>query len=113
MTVHPSGVQIYSLSGEFLRNPVAKDFIDQLDHDLEQGKRKFLLNLKNLKQLDSSGLSILLRFFTKVRNKGGDSSMIHPSVSIRKLLEISKLNTVFRIEESEEAAIQHLTAQEA
>jgi anti-anti-sigma factor len=113
MTLHPSGVKIYSLSGEFLRNPVAKEFIDQLEHDLEQGERKFLLNLHDLKQLDSSGLSILVRFFTKIRNKGGDSSMIHPSISVLKLLEISKLNTVFRLEESENAAIQHLTAQEA
>ena len=111
--LHPLGVCIYSLNGDFLRNATAEEFIDQLEHDLEKGKRKFLLNLKDLKHIDSSGLSVLLRFFTKIRNKGGDSSIIHPAVSVLKLLEISKLNTVFRIETSEESAIQHLTAHEA
>jgi anti-anti-sigma factor len=110
---HPSGVTIYSLTGQLLLVETANQLVEKVEQDLERNQRLFIMDLKGLDHVNSSGLNSLLRTFTKIRNKGGESVIINPSPSVKKLLEISKLNTVFRIETSEESAIQHLTAHEA
>ena len=112
-TIHPSGVLIYSLSGQLLSAETADQMVRQADNDLEKGKKRFIVDISKLEHVNSSGLNCLLRTFTKIRNKGGESVILNPSTSVKKLLEISKLNTVFRIETNEESALQHLTAHEA
>lgn len=107
---HPSGVTVYALNGQLLSAETANELVEQVEHDLEQNQRLFMVDIAGLDHVNSSGLNSLLRTFTKIRNKGGGSVILNPSSSVKKLLEISKLNTVFRIENSEESAIQHLTA---
>ncbi len=110
---HPSGVQIYSLSEQLMTSETAHHLVEKVEEDLEVGQRKFILDITEVEHMNSSGLNSMLRSFTKIRNKGGESVILNPSNSVNKLLEISKLNTVFRIESSEEQAIQHLTANKA
>lgn len=110
---HPSGVRIYSLSGQLMTIETAKNLVNKVEEDLEKGQRLFIVDIAQVEHMNSSGLNSMLRSFTKIRNKGGESVILKPSNSVKKLLEISKLNTVFRIESSEEQAIQHLTANKA
>lgn len=113
MTKHSSGVRIYALGGQLLTIETAGELVNKVETDLERGHRLFIIDIGSLDHMNSSGLNNLLRVFTKIRNKGGESIILNPSVSVKKLLEISKLNTVFRVETSEESAIQHLTAHKA
>lgn len=110
MSKHPQGVVVFSLSGQLLSPEVAEELVDAADKALEAGSRKFLVDINNLEHVNSSGLNSLLRTFTKVRNKGGDLTILNPSASIEKLLKISKLDTVFHIAHDEDAAINELTA---
>lgn len=112
-TKHSSGVRIYSLGGQLLAIETANELVNKVENDLERGQRLFIVDITDIEHMNSSGLNSLLRTFTKIRNKGGESIILNPSSSVKKLLEISKLNTVFRVETSEESAIQHLTANKA
>jgi anti-sigma B factor antagonist len=70
---------------------------------LEQGERRFVLNLKDVSYIDSAGLGQLVRAYTTVLNAGGELRLLSPGPRVRYLLEITKLNTVFTVLDSESA----------
>jgi anti-sigma B factor antagonist len=75
---------------------------------VERGEQYFVINLGNVSYLDNSGLGQLCSIYTVARNRGGDMVLVKPTTRTRKLLEITKLNTVFRSFDSEADAISAL-----
>ena len=76
---------------------------EQITAFLNQGHREFVLNMAELDYIDSFGLGQLVCIWTSIRNKNGHMKLVRPGEKVSKLLEITKLNTVFQIE-SEHAA---------
>ena len=111
--MHPSGVVILLLEGRILTSEDFNRVNDLMDKAVNEGHRKFILPLDKVSHVNSSGLNLLLRLFTKARNKGGDLWMVAPSSGVDKLLKISKLNTVFNICANQTEALNQLNAQEA
>ena len=77
---------------------------------MEQGERYFIIRLANVSYLDNSGLGQLCLIYTVVRNRGGDMALLMPTSRIKKLLSITKLDTVFRSFEYETDAVVSLLA---
>jgi len=77
-----------------------RDFIRQL---LDSGERRLVLNVAAISYLDSAGLGKLVSQYVTVKSAGGDISLLSPGPRIRELLQITRLNTVFTIFESEAA----------
>ena len=77
---------------------------------MEQGDRFFMINLANVTYLDNSGLGQLCWFYTVVRNRGGDLTLLRPTCRIKKLLSITKLDTVFQLFECEADAVSAMQA---
>jgi len=75
---------------------------------VERGDRYFVINLGNVSYLDNSGLGQLCWIYTVARNRGGEMVLVKPTSQTMRLLEITKLNTVFRSFESEADAISAL-----
>ena len=73
---------------------------------LEQGQRKFLLNLANVDYIDSSGLGELVSSFTTVKNSEGQLKLLSLTRRVRDLMQITKLLTVFDVFDSEPEALQ-------
>jgi anti-sigma B factor antagonist len=73
---------------------------------LAENKRHFVLNLRGVDYIDSSGLGQLISIWTSIRNKSGHMTILSPSKRVDRLLEITRLNTVFEIFADETAAIQ-------
>ena len=59
-----------------------------------------LVDISNVRYVNSSGIGVLITILTKVRNKGGDMYLINPSDHVRKLLIITKLQAIFNIVET-------------
>ena len=76
---------------------------EQITAFLNQGHREFVLNMTELSYIDSFGLGQLVSIWTSIRNKNGHMKLVQPGEKVRKLLDITKLDTVFQIE-SEHAA---------
>jgi len=64
---------------------------------IENGTLHFGFNLTDLEYIDASGLGQLVAILTVVENVGGSVTLIDPTERLRKLLYITKLDTVFRI----------------
>ncbi len=61
-----------------------------------------IIDISDLRYINSSGIGVLITILTKFRNKGGEVYLMNPSESVKKLLVITKLNAIFQIIKSEE-----------
>lgn len=111
--MHPKGVTLISLKGKIMSEEAFEKVLEAVDTKIQIGERKFIVNLKDISHINSSGLNVLLRLFTRIRNKGGEMIIIHPCKVVNQLFLISKLNTVFKIGADENDALKQLIAQEA
>lgn len=67
------------------------------------------LDMSDIHYMDSSGIGVLLTIYNEVGNRtNGGVVLINPSEQVIKLLNITKLNTVFSIVTSHQEAIEKL-----
>lgn len=100
--------EVITLSGELIDKTQAADMIAAIDALLEAGKTKFVADLGDLKYMNSSGLNILIQLLTKTRGRGGETVICNVSKKVNELLLITKLNTLFKVVDSKDAALQKL-----
>src|SRR6266545_191272 len=99
-------VIIFELAG---RVSVLDTRLRQLAEELvDRGERYFIINLANVSYLDNSGLGQLCLIYTVARNRGGDMKLLRPTPRIKKLLNITKLDTVLKSFEHEADAIRSM-----
>lgn len=101
-------VVVISLTGELIEKNQAADLIKKTDEMVAAGKTKLALNLADLKYMNSSGLNTLIQLLTKTRNSGGETVIYNMNKKINELLLVTKLNTLFKIVETEEQAMKLL-----
>jgi anti-sigma B factor antagonist len=87
---------LMSLKGNLLGGPDADAFYNEVKGHLDQGCRKFVLDLSNVKLMNSSGLGILIKALKPVREAGGDFHLAAITEKIDSLFMITKLYQVFK-----------------
>ncbi len=73
---------------------------------LSQGRKNFLLNLRELKYLDSSGIGELARAYVSVRNREGELKVINLSPHVSEILRRVRLHTILEDFDDEESALR-------
>jgi anti-sigma B factor antagonist len=76
-----------------------------LEH-LEGGDRKFVIDFSNTGYIDSSGLGVLVSLSKKIREQGGELRLSSLNEDLRTLFELTKLDTLFRIADTKEEALE-------
>jgi anti-sigma B factor antagonist len=66
---------------------------------------KVLLNLKNVRYIDSSGIASLVEGLKAARDNGARLILYGLSSSVREVLELSRLQKIFEIYDTEEQAL--------
>jgi anti-anti-sigma factor len=56
-----------------------------------KGVRKLLLNIRNLSQVDSSGVSIIIETYASLRRHGGDLKLLRPGGRALQVLHVFRL----------------------
>ncbi|HLH07173.1 MAG TPA: STAS domain-containing protein [Terriglobales bacterium] len=103
------GVTIFDLNGRITLGEDTVAFRSAIAGLIADGRKMVLLNLNGVPYIDSSGLGELVAAFTRVRDSGGKLKLLNLSPKIRTLMMITKLNSVFDVQEDETAAIQSFT----
>jgi anti-sigma B factor antagonist len=67
--------------------------------------REIVLHLGSVAFIDSTGMGTLARLLSSARRCGGDVKLCNVTGAVLKVLHITRLNTLFQIHESEEAAV--------
>jgi anti-sigma B factor antagonist len=71
----------------------------------DEGKLKILLNLAGVTHIDSSGLGELIASYITLNERGGEIKLLHLTQSLRELMTITKLLTVFDAYDDEAEAL--------
>jgi anti-sigma B factor antagonist len=99
------GINTYALKGELIDKLQSAELLQEIDTAITHNENKILLNLEDLKYINSSGLSVLINILTKSRKSGGEVAIFAVNKKITELLVITKLNSVFNVRSSAEEAI--------
>ncbi|HEV2491272.1 MAG TPA: STAS domain-containing protein [Candidatus Acidoferrales bacterium] len=82
---------------------------DSLNNRLQdlahQDVKKVLVNLSIVSQLDSSGLSTLVRAYISFQNVGGSMKLLHPGGHVREVLELTRLTKTIPTLDDEAVAV--------
>ena len=76
----------------------------ELNEAIAQKPAKLLIDLSSVPYVDSSGLAVLLEGMQGVEAYGGKLYVVAPHKDLRPIFETSKLDEVFRIVDSVDAA---------
>ena len=100
-TIEKSGdITVVDVDGQLIvgnRQELKQTVLDEL----ESGERKFLIDFSKTGYIDSSGLGVLVSLSKKIREHGGDLRLAALNEDLRTLFELTKLDTLFRIADSE------------
>jgi anti-sigma B factor antagonist len=66
---------------------------------IKHGERRFVLNLTDLEFVDAAGLGQLVEIRNAVSGVDGSLKIFRPRTRIRELFALTRLDTVFEIEE--------------
>ena len=94
LTIHLSGDLIGENDGTGVLNVASQAIQDKV--------LNCIIDISDLRYINSSGIGVFITILTKFRNKGGEVYLLKPSESVQKLLVITKLNAIFQVIQSEQ-----------
>ena len=100
------GALVIELKGNVMGGPDAQEFQDLLHKSLEENKKNVVVDLANVKFMNSSGLGMLISGFTTMKNGGGVMKLANATEKINSLLVITKLITIFEHYDSVDKAVE-------
>jgi len=108
-TTSQDNVTIIALKGELdlsCVEEVKPVFLGLLDED----HPNIVIDMKELEFMDSSGLSLIVEVFKRVRVGKGDMKLARLNDSVTKLFEMTRLNQVFEIYDSVPESVESFAA---
>ena len=99
-------IAILDLQGRVSINNGESELLkSQLGELTAKGVCKFLLNLTDVSQIDSSGLSVIAMTCTSLRSRGGDLRFVRPSGPVLAAFRVLRLPEVIPTFEDENEAL--------
>lgn len=96
------------LTGE-LDHHTSGELREQVETALyEHSIQHIVLNLEQLRFMDSSGLGVILGRYKHIKNVGGEMVVCAISPSIKRLFEMSGMFKIIRLEKNEAFALRKL-----
>ncbi len=97
---------IVEIKGNVMGGPEAAEFSETLKKLMADGKKNIIIDLSEVKFMNSSGLGMLISGLTTVKNGGGVLKLANVTDKIQSLLMITKLITIFETFESVDDAVK-------
>ena len=107
------GGVVMDMSGRLTAGEAVLLLRDTVRRFTEDGSFRFLLNLGAVSYIDSAGLGELATTHTTLRNKGGDVKLLNLTQTAKRLLQMTKLLSVFDTFDDEDKAVQALSGSAA
>jgi anti-sigma B factor antagonist len=99
------GITILSLDGKLIVGEATAALKEQMKSLTDEGVKQLILDLAEVDYIDSSGLGTLVYCFSTFRKQGGALKMMNLTRRNIELMLLTKLETVFEVFDSEQAAV--------
>jgi anti-sigma B factor antagonist len=103
-------VAIFDLDGKLTIGTGDVVLRDTVLEEIEGGGRKIIINLQDVKTIDSSGLGELIRCKVTSSNHGAEVKLLNVNLKARKLLTMAQLVGVFEMFDDERMAVSSFAA---
>ena len=107
ISIRESGdVAVVDLRGRSTLNEGESELLSsRLQKLIASGMRNLLLNLKELTQVDSSGIGIIVGTYVSLRRQGGDLKLLSPCERVINVLTVFRLQNIIPSFEDEGQAL--------
>jgi anti-sigma B factor antagonist len=99
------GVSVVALDGRIVLGEESNALREKLKRLIAEGKKKIILNMDNIKYIDSSGLGALVAAHCSAKTQGASLRLCHLGSKFQEVMQITKLLTVFEVCDTEAAAV--------
>jgi anti-sigma B factor antagonist len=103
------GLHLIEAAGEADLSTTA-DFAARLLKISEDGDRKIVLDLSDLRFMDSTMVHAIISAAPRIRSRGGDMAIVCSDANIGRILEITAVDGIYRVVASNEEALEALGA---
>jgi anti-sigma B factor antagonist len=100
-----NGVTVVEIEGRIVLGEESNAFRERVKGLLAGGKKKIVLDMKNVTYIDSAGLGTLVASFHSARSQGATLKLANLGSKFREVLQVTKLYTVFETFDNEAAAV--------
>jgi anti-sigma B factor antagonist len=97
---------VIELKGNVMGGEDTKEFNDLLHKLIDEGKKNIVVDLSDVKFMNSSGLGMMIGGLTTMKKSGGNLKLARVTEKIESLLIITKLITIFEFYENVDDAIK-------
>jgi anti-sigma B factor antagonist len=101
-----SDSQLVTLRGNLRLGPEADALRNLFDEFLLADETHIVLNLAEVPSMDSSGIGVLVRGLTAMKQRGGSIKLVHPSKMVLQTLKLVAVLNLFEVFESDEEAVE-------
>lgn len=99
------GVTVVDIAGRLTDNE-GSALRDMLLDLLKKGHTQFLLNLRKVEYLDSSGIGQLVSCYSTLKRRGGEMKMLYLTPRLKEVFRVTNLSTVFEDFLDEKTAVR-------
>ena len=99
-------IVIMSSFGRLMNDPRYVDASRDADELIDQGLKKFILDLGGVKEKGSSFFALLLTITRRIRQQGGEAVIAHAAPDVERVLLDMRLDDYWDIFKSVDEAIQ-------
>src|SRR5712672_2042103 len=102
----PNGTSVVTLDGRIVLGEESQALRQKLKCLIAEGNKKIILNMDNIKYIDSAGLGIsLVAAHINAKLQGASLILSNLGTKFQEILQITKLVTVFQVFNTEAAAV--------
>src|SRR5713101_845019 len=103
------GVAVLALDGRIVLGEETVALREKVKGLLGEGKKKLVLDLKNVTLIDSSGLGALVAAYSSAKSGGASLRLCNLGSRSNELLQVTKLYTVFEVSNTEADAVRAMS----
>jgi anti-sigma B factor antagonist len=98
-------VAVLDMSGKLMGGPDADLLATAVQEAIDEGHKNVVANLAEVSWINSTGIGILVRAYTTLKNAGGDLRLANLDKRVESILVVTKLSTVLSSFPSLEEAV--------
>ena len=99
------GTSVVALDGRIVLGEESTALREKLKGLIAEGKKQIVLNMDNIKYIDSAGLGILVAAHFSAKTHGASLKLSNLGSRFQEVLQITKLLTVFDVYNTEAEAV--------
>lgn len=104
------GVTVVTLEGRIALGEESNALREKLKGLVAAGTTKIVLNVANVKYIDSTGLGTLVAAHVSAKTQGASMRLCHLGEKFHDILQVTKLLTIFDVYDTQAAAVSSFQA---